>query len=422
MSRESYNQYYGAVQQARAILDRADRERRPLSAEETAQYERIDAEINRLGAEMDRAARQAKAPPARPAPLGGDGALAIDYPGHDVPAMLRGRPARRTVIRPGTREAARAADKYRQSFLGYLRGDRQQLGLQVSKDNKGGYLAPPQFVAQLITFLDNDVFMRQLANVLPPMPSAVNIGVPTWEADPGDADWTAEVPAADLDEDDTASLGRRDFMPQLLTKVLKVSNKLLRTSVIDPEGLLIQRLGYKFSVTEEQAFLTGSGAGRPLGVFTASDDGIPTSRDKTCASQTTFTADELIDTLYLLKGAYQRNATWLFHRDALKIIRKLKDGQGQYLWQPGLPGGQPATILDRPLVMSEYAPNTFTTGLYAGMVGDFKAGYWIADSLEMEVQRLVELGALRNQTILIARKETDGAPVLGEAFARLKLA
>ena len=427
MSKELYNSYFGAVNQARSILDRADKANRPLTADETAQYDRIDAEIDRLGAEMDRAAKKTRhaAPPARPVlSRGGDGAsLEIVYEGYDVPAMLRGRPERKTVIRPNTAEASRASDRYRQSFLGYLtRGDRQSLGLQVSKDNRGGYLAPPQFVADLIKFLDNDVFMRQLANVLPPMPTAVNIGVPSWDADPGDADWTAEVPAADLAEDDTATLGRRDFMPQLLTKVLKVSNKLLRTSVIDAESLLIQRLGYKFSVTEEQAYLTGSGAGRPLGVFVASNDGISTGRDVTCASATTFTADELINCLFSLKAGYQKNATWVVHRDFLKIARKLKDGNGQYLWQPGISAGVPATILDRPVVMSEYAPNTFTTGQYVAVLGDFKTGYWIADALDMEVQRLVELGALRNQTILIGRKETDGAPVQEEAFARLKLA
>jgi HK97 family phage major capsid protein len=104
----------------------------------------------------------------------------------------------------------------------------------------------------------------------------------------------------------------------------------------------------------------------------------------------------------------------------VKRARKLKDGNSQYLWSPGL-SGQPGTILDRPYVMSEYVPDTYTTGLYVAAVGDFSY-YWIVDSLDMEIQRLDELFALKNQVGMVVRKETDGMPVLSEAFARLKLA
>ena len=423
MSKELYNSYFSAVNQARSILDRADREKRPLNADETSQYDRIDAEIDRLGAEMDRAAkRTAPAPAARPV-LGTDrhgNPQVVKFPGVRLGHSV-GREERAIAIKPGTPEALRAQDKYRQSFLGYLQSGRQQLGLQVSKDPKGGYLAPVEFVNQLITFLDNNVVMRQLATVLPPLSSAVSLGVPTWEADPADAEWTAEVPASDISEDDTAELGRRDFRPHLMTRLVKISQKLLRVGIIDPEQLLVQRLGYKFAVTEEQAYLTGDGEQKPLGVFVASTDGIPTTRDTTCACATAFTGDELIDCLYSLKEGYQRNATWLVSREFVKRCRKLKDGQNQYLWQPGLAAGLPGTILDRPYVVSEYVPSTYTTGKYVAIVGDFKTGYWIADAYDMEVQRLDQLFALRNQVGVLARKETDGAPVLAEAFQRLKL-
>lgn len=423
MSKELYNSYFSAVNQARSILDRADKEKRPLNADETSQYDRIDAEIDRLGAEMDRAAkRAAPAPAARPV-------LATDR--HGNPQVVKfpdarlghsvGREERSLTIKPGTPEALRAQDRYKTAFLSYLQTGRQQLGLQVSKDPKGGYLAPVEFINQLITFLDNNVVMRQLATVLPPLSSAVSLGVPTWEADPADGEWTAEVPASDISEDNTAELGRRDFRPHLMTRLVKISQKLLRVGIIDPEQLLTQRLGYKFAVTEEQAYLTGDGEQKPLGVFVASTDGIPTTRDTTCASATVFTGDELMDCLYSLKEAYQRNATWLVSREFAKRCRKLKDGQQQYIWQPGLAAGLPGTILDRPYVVNEYVPSTYTTGKYVAIVGDFKAGYWIADAYDMEVQRLDQLFALRNQVGVLARKETDGAPVLAEAFQRLKL-
>src|SRR5690606_24459902 len=103
------------------------------------------------------------------------------------------------------------------------------------------------------------------------------------------------------------------------------------------------------------------------GLFVASNDGIPTSRDVVGSNTTTaIKADTLIDALYSLKEAYQRNARWIFHRDVVKAIRKLKDGEGQYLWAPGIAGGEPDTILSRPFSMSEYAPNTMTAGQYIG--------------------------------------------------------
>jgi HK97 family phage major capsid protein len=182
-------------------------------------------------------------------------------------------------------------------------------------------------------------------------------------------------------------------------------------------------------VTCEQAYMTGDGAGKPLGLFTAHADGIPTSRDvSTGNTSTAITYDGLINALYSLKGQYQasKSLRWLFHRDALKQIRKLRDdaggaGTGQYLWQPSMQLGQPDTLLGIPVISSEYVPSTFTTGLYVGMIADF-SHYWIADALSMTIQRLDELYAEANQVGFIGRLETDAMPVLAEAFARVKLA
>jgi len=105
----------------------------------------------------------------------------------------------------------------------------------------------------------------------------------------------------------------------------------------------------------------------------------------------------------------------------MKNITKLKDGEGQYIWRESVRVGEPDRLLGQPVMMSEYAPNTFTTGLYVGLLGDFSF-YWIADSLSMQIQRLVELYAGNNQIGFIGRQETDGMPVLEEAFARVTLA
>ena len=100
---------------------------------------------------------------------------------------------------------------------------------------------------------------------------------------------------------------------------------------------------------------------------------------------------------------------------------RLKDGNGQYLIREGIASDGGDMLLDLPMFESEYAPNTFTTGQYVGILGDFSR-YWIADSMDMRVQRLVELYAETNQVGFIGRREVDGMPVLEEAFVRVTLA
>ncbi len=346
--------------------------------------------------------------------------LDVDDGGEAAPISVKIR-GETVSFAPDSQEGVRAGGKYRDAFSQYL-VTGIKAALQVGSDPKGGYLAPIQTDAGLLQYLDDEVFMRNLCTILPPLTKATSLGKVSLETDPNDADWTAEIPAADIAEDTAMAFGKRELTPHLLTKLIKISMKLLRVAVISPDTIALQRLGYKFAITEENAFLTGNGNQQPLGVFTASNDGIPTGRDVTCASDTAFTADEIIDLAYSLKGQYLARSTILLHRDTLKRIRKFKDGDGQYLWRTGIAGDKEPTILDRPYVTSENAPNTFTSGNYVMIIGDFKAGYWIVDALGLEVQRLDETFALRNQIGLLGRREMDGMPVLAEAFSRLVLA
>ena len=129
----------------------------------------------------------------------------------------------------------------------------------------------------------------------------------------------------------------------------------------------------------------------------------------------------MIEAKFTLKGQYWASARWAFHRDAVKQITKLKDGEGQYVWRQSVREGEPYTLLGLGMTLSEWAPNTFATGQYVGRLGDFRH-YWIVDALSMQIQRLNELYAETNQVGFIGRLETDGAPVLEEAFVRVKLA
>jgi HK97 family phage major capsid protein len=291
--------------------------------------------------------------------------------------------------------------------------------LQAVPDTSGGYLiAPEQFVIELIKRVDDQVAIRGLARTFQ-VPQAASLGAPTLDADPSDPDWTTELGTGT--EDSSMRFGKRALSPNPLAKRIKVSQQLLRQALIGPEGLVIDRLAYKFAVAQEKAFLTGNGVGRPLGCFVASSMGISTTRDVSSGNTTTsIQFDGLIEAKFTLKGQYWPRARWLFHRDALKQITKLKDGDGQYIWRQSVREGEPDTLLGLPLTLSEFAPNTFTTGLYVGLLGDFQH-HWIVDALSMQIQRLNELYAETNQVGFIGRLETDGAPVLEEAFVRVKL-
>lgn len=309
--------------------------------------------------------------------------------------------------------------KYGEKSSSYLKLEAELKVLQADLDTNGGFLVAPQlFVEELIKNVDDKVAIRGLATKYM-IGRSESLGVPSLDVDLNDADWTTEL--ATGSQDDSNRFGKRELRPHPLAKLVKISNTLIRQSLIDPEKLVKERLAYKFAITEEKGFLTGNGAGQPLGVFTASAQGIDTSRDVSTGNTTSgITADNLIEVKHALKGNYWGTATWMFHRDGMKQIRKLKDGNGQYLWQPGIAGGQPNTILDCPYVMSEYVPNTFTTGLYVGILGDFSY-YWIADSIGLTIQRVTELYAASNSTGFIARAEVDAMPTLAEPFVRVKL-
>jgi len=400
------------VSDQRALLDKAEAEKRAMSADENTNYENMDTEVDRLTREIDReeklATREASMRETvdtfKPAPAGGTEARTAEYRGHKIELSKR----------EGANEKA-----LRMLLTGVSVPEIR--ALQADADIYGGFLvAPTQFVLRLIQAVDNLVFIRNMATVFP-VTKSESLGAPSLDNDPADPTWTGEISSAS--EDSTLSFGKRELTPHPLSKLLKVSEKLLRVSAMDVESLVIERLAYKFAVVEEYAYLLGSGSNQPVGVFTAASAGvgISTGRDvSTGNTATAITFDGLMEALYSLKSQYHPKATWIFHRNGIKKARKLKDGDGQYIWNPDVKGGQPDMILGRPYKMSEYVPDTWTASQYVGIIGDF-SHYWIADALDMRVQRLNELYAATNQVGFIGRRESDGMPVLEEAFARVKL-
>lgn len=320
------------------------------------------------------------------------------------------------------------AERHGKLFEKFLRGGEKGLdhseiaylkNFTADDAVEGGYItAPADFVNRLLKDVDDAVVVRQLSTKFQ-LARAESLGVPTLENDMSDPEWTAELGTPTVDED--LSFGARELWPHQLTKEAKVSRKLLRRAIQPVEALVRERMAYRFAVTLENVYMNGTGDRQPLGLFVASNVGIPTSRDVNTGNATDFTADGLINAKHELKPQYWGRARWLFHRYSIRNIRKLKDGDGSYIWQSGINADLPPSILEVPYVVSEFAPSTFSNGNYAGMIADFSY-YWIADARDLAVQVLNELYARTDQTGFIGRLETDGMPVLPEAFIRLKFA
>jgi len=353
---------------------------------------------------------------------------------------------------PGSKDLGMAGEgdiAARNAFRKFLMGgyksisdaDMKAIALSTSTkayqaDNPAGgafLVTPQQFVTDVLTLMKDLVFVRQYATIYTVI-RAESLGIPAIDTDPSDADWTTELGTGT--EETTMAFGKRELKPTPIAKRIKLSNKLIRSGAMNVESIVQDRLAYKFAITEEKAFLTGAGNAQPLGLFTASSDGIGTGRDVTAASATAIAGDDLIEVQYTIKPQYRANAKWIMNRSVIKAVRKLKDTTGNYLWASGTPiatvsldglgpggglQGTPDTLLGSPVLVSEYAPGTITTGLYTAVYGDLSK-YYIADALDWQLQVLDQLYAEANQTGYIGRKETDGMPVLAEAFARLKQA
>jgi len=309
------------------------------------------------------------------------------------------------------------ADKYFERFIRY--GQQTELrNLQADSDPAGGYLiTPKQFVKGIIKGIDDTLYLRGLATIHT-LEGATSLGMVTLENDPSDPDWTPELKSGSKDED--MEFGERELNPHLLSKMILVSERLLRHRP-DIVNYVQERLAYKFSTTLENVYMNGNGVRKPLGIFVPSADGISTKRDiSTGNTPTAVTFDGLTRAKFNLKPHYRSKATWIFHTDLLVQIALIKDKNDNYIWRESTRQGEPGTILGINYLESAYAPSDISAGKYVGILGYFK-NYHIVDSLSMQIKWLGELYTETNQIGLKAQMETDGQPVLEEAFTRIKL-
>lgn len=387
-TQELYQKRGEIVDQMRGMLDTAESADRDLNSDEQAQYEAMEKDISSIGNRIKRLENHSKT----------EATLEQVVSNSIKPVIAADQPE------------GKFGKSYGKAFYNAMRVGRSAAApevlnaLQVGTNSEGGFIVPEEFETNLITALQDINEIRQYCNVIQ---TASDRHIPV-ESTLGTASWTAEE--ASYTESD-AAFSRITLNDYKLGTIIKVSEELLQDSMFDLPSYLTTNFGKRFGLAEEAAFVNGDGSGKPTGIVGGSSAGV------TAASATAITTDELIDLQHSLARPYRANAVWLMNDSTAKLIRKLKDGDGQYLWQPGLQAGQPDLLLARPVICSAAMPAA-TTGNKSVIFGDM-SNYTVADRLGTTLQRLNELYAANGQVGFRAYKRTDGKVTLAEGIKHL---
>ena len=310
-------------------------------------------------------------------------------------------------------KTGRASNAYKKSFWNVMRNKHSNAqilnALQEGTDSEGGFLVPDEFEHTLIQSLEEENIFRKLAHVITTSTGDRKIPV---VASKGSASWVDEEGTINDSDDAFTQVSIGAYK---LGTLIKVSNELLNDSVFNLEAYISKEFGRRIGTKEEDAFFNGNGVGKPVGIFNATG-GAQTGI--TTASATEIKADEIIDLFYSLKASYRKKAVWVLNDSTVKAIRKLKDKNDNYLWQPALTAGTPDTILGRPVYTSSYVPS-IAAGAKTIAFGDFSY-YWIADRQGRIFKKLSELYAATDQTGFVATQRVDGKLVLPEAIKVLQ--
>lgn len=307
----------------------------------------------------------------------------------------------------------------------YLRGDMSKIShirasQQVNPNTAGGYLVPTVLLPEIIRPIDNPIFMRQISRV---SPIKGNAEIPR-QTNRGTAYWQGETEAA---TPTSVTVGQSGFRPNRLTVKTSSSRLLIDQGVINVESWLGEELDYDSRLKEEQAFMQGTGVGQPLGVFTASADGISTARDYVSASSGVIAPADILGAFFNNKATVRNRGSWVGSRAFVAAVAGMKDTAGQYIFTESygignvLSVGTPMMLKGRPLYESEDAPSTLAAGTYAAVFGDY-AYYRIYDFLMLSIQVLdQDPYASAGELGYVMHKYLDGGPVLEEAFTRLQV-
>ena len=380
-----------AVDAAKLFVASHRNEHGVLSDEDNAIWEKMDKEIQDYSREIKRMTREAQMDEELKAPV-------------NQPLVLK--PATSTASMDGAEKpkSFRAKAEYKQAMLDALRSNFTRISnvLQEGVDADGGYLVPEEYDNRLIEKLEQENIMRSLGHVLTTSgPHKINIA-------------STKPAAAWIEEGGTLEFKDAKFDQILLDAhklyvAVKVTEELLYDSAFDLESYLMTSFAKALANAEEDAFLNGTGTGQPLGLF--ADKGGGEVFKKLTAE---IKADDVLDLTYGLKRPYRKNAAFIMNDATIATIRKFKDGNGNFMWQPSYQVGEPDTLLGYPIHTSAFAPEDKIA------FGDFSY-YNIGDRGTRSFAQLRELFAGNGMIGFVAKERVDGKLILPEAVKILQL-
>lgn len=304
----------------------------------------------------------------------------------------------------------RARREYKEGMLKALRSNFREITneLKVGVDESGGYLVPEEYDERLIDGLEEENIVRKLATSIQTSGMhKINIA-----ATKPAALWVEEGGKLTFGD---GTFDQISLDAHKLHVAIKVTEELLYDNAFNLENYILNQFTKALSNAEEEAFLNGDGVNKPTGIFHATEGGEISVTTKTA----NITADEVINLVYSLKRPYRKNAVFILKDQTLAAIRKLKDGNGAYLWQPSYQEGEPDRILGYPVYTSQFAPLA-EKGNAAIAFGDFSY-YNIGDRGTRSFQELKELFAGNGMVGFLAKERVDGKLVLKEAVKILKV-
>lgn len=309
-----------------------------------------------------------------------------------------------TGVKTETQKTGRASDEYKNAMLNALRSNFRIISnvLQEGVDSDGGYLVPEEYDGRLIKSLEEDNIFRGLATIITTNGERkINIAA-------------TKPAAAWIDEGEALSFGDATFDQILLDAhklhvAIKVTEELLYDNAYKLEDYILNQFSKALANAEEDAFLNGSGVGQPLGIF-AETGGGQIAETLTAALK----ADDILTLIGKLKRPYRKNAAFIMHDSVVNQIRKFKDNNGAYIWQPSYQADEPDKLLGYNLYTSPYAPEN------AIAFGDFSY-YNIGDRGPRSFKQLNELFAGNGMIGFVAKERVDGKLILPEAVQILRL-
>lgn len=291
-------------------------------------------------------------------------------------------------------------------------GPEERRALTVANPTAAGYLAPVEYVREILKGIVEYSPLREVARVRTTSARAIQVPKRTgvfaaqWVAEQGTRSETAGL-----------TFGLEEIPTHEMYALVDVSMQQLEDSAFDLETLLNEEFSEQFGVAEGTAFITGNAVGKPEGILT---NAAVVAGALTSAANDVLGAADIIDAFYGLKDGYSRNATWVMRRATIGAVRKLVATTGDFLWQPGLQEGQPSRLLDRPVIEAKDMPVVADQAL-AVALGDFTRGYLIVDRVEIAVIRDPFTQAAGGNIRFHARKRVGGQVVNAEAIKLIKI-